>query len=353
MERPSVYPYLDFDPDPEEQNTTEESSWPIADSAIFYQREVRKLPVTTQAESQILADKIQKGVHAELHIDILRLEEGNEEIVKELEETIDAAKKAHWELVVGNLRLAAHVARLTMGWVPFGYDPVKKNGESVFKGASIKDLSMFASFPLPLEDRVQAATIGLIRAAKKYKPGRANFSTYAMYWIEHSIQRAVTLDRNIHIPINVIEDIMRKRKAEERLTAELKRKPRSFEINSALLGEVSLFGLVNIEDAEKVENPLRISDLGDAIDEVYDRTQDISHDELIEQITREDAIDKAMNELTQRERDILAMRYGMVGGEPMTLEAVAAEMGFTRERVRQLEVEALKRLRKIMPDPGL
>lgn len=330
-----------FPKDPEDSREQEDRRFGVALSAQYYQKQVSRLDVLPQAETAILAQKVHQGQRASVDVDILRWEEGREAEVIDLERKVKEGEAAQWRIVTGNLRLAAHVARLTMGWVPFGSERVNGRGESVFRGAIIKDLSVFAGVPLPLEDRIQAATEGLIQAAKKYKPGKATFTTYAMYWIEQAIVRAIAVDRNIKIPIDVVDMLRIRGDQELAFTQEMGRTSSENEIRELTTGRIGLDNYYRMEDARKTDKTTPIHELDKRI---YDRTEDMGHDELIHQIFIEDVVDRGLTQLPEIERDILAMRFGMVTGQPMTLEEIGAQIGGTRERVRQLEGQALARL---------
>lgn len=331
-----------------------DDSWPIAESARYYQKQVSGIGLMDRERVKRLAYQIQLGLEAKNSLDYgewteLPLDDG----FKRLSKLAEEGHMAHGELVVGHLRLVAHIARLTMGWVPFGSSRLKqapgfedeegelitkKRYESVFRGNIVRDLSIFKNSPTPLEERIQAGTEGLMRAATKYKlNSRSSFTNYAWWWIESTIIRGIAEDKIIRVPMNQVETLRKVRSIETRLSQELGRKPTADEAMEVTGWRSGMQFAVEASNAADVRS-------FETLDErIYDRT-DLSQEELVEQIMREELADQALETLPDKERDILAMRFGFIGGEPMTLEEIGAQIGLTREGVRYLESQALARL---------
>ena len=317
----------------------------------IYQKEIDKIPIPDPVEIRQLAEIIQSGKNAKEILDVLEFAEiPIEEEVLQIKARAEAAEIAKKRLVTGHLRFAAHVARLSMGWVPFGYKERDERGESVFKGARIRDLSRFASAPLSLGDRIQMANIGLMKAAENYKPdGGASFTTYAMYNIETEIQRAVQKDRNIKIPVHIF-DALGKVAAQREQTDSPDQVFVSFVENYGDVDYRYVNEVTSTLSLEQLEEQSLQADTEDEHDEAIPAFSDTVKDRLAEdmdeqadQAVRYEIVRQCLESFPARERKILELRYP-TEGEPWTLEGIGHELDLTRERVRQLEGQALARL---------
>ncbi|HET9721675.1 MAG TPA: sigma-70 family RNA polymerase sigma factor [Candidatus Saccharimonadales bacterium] len=356
---------LDFDAaySPESRIDTVNSyaeAWPVAESAKYYQKQVSQLDLLDDRQTRRLAYQIQLAKSVEPKLEFARWAElSKDEAYRRIETLVKEGRVAKNQLTTGYLRLVTYVARLTMGWLPYGSNGYKEeartNGEddeekvvpqrseSVFKGNIVADLSVFKTAPLPLEDRIQVGTEGLMEAAEKYDPSsNAKFITYAWWWIESEILRTIALDKVIHIPVDKVEMLRNVRAQNDKLSQELGRSPTGDELSEAVSH------IKGINQHIKAKNADSVAAFHQLDESTYDRT-DLTESEIVEQIMREEAVDKALETLPERERDIIAMRYGFVGGEPMTLEEIGSQIGATRERVRQLEYQALGRLAAYVP----
>lgn len=340
---------------PEDVFDVAEANLPPQDIVKIYQNQIKGIPIPDPIEIRQLAEFIQNGNNAE---DILATtdfaEIPREDEVLQIEAIAEAGQIALERLVVGHLRFAAHVARLTMGWVPWGSSDYKRSGESVFSGARIRDLSRFASAPLPLADRIQLANIALRKAAKIYKPeGGATFTTYAMHWIEQEIARGIAYDRNIKVPINVLEALARTAinpdtlstttfpgvkvigwSDEDPFTRRRYIKEISTPISLEKLESESKLGAEDNDDSPSFY---------ETIGEGYRNHSESDIVEIVSLNLKKSTVRKALDTLPERERRILELRYG-IEGEPWTPEDIGHELDLTRERVRQLESQALSRL---------
>ena len=327
-----------FDEIPEEQTERYRS----LDSVRLYQGEISSIPLMDPVTANQLAQIIQDGKKAKADLELIDfLEIPREEEVLQVVNRVEAGVEAHRGLVEGNLRLVPHVARLTLGILPYK-DPIKPNGESAFKGAIFKDLREFAGAPLSLADRIQAGNEGLLKAADNYRPGKALFSTYAWYWVEQAIARAVMLDRNIHVPLNVQAELSNWRKTNRGeanfLTAQ--------DISSLPFRE-------QYEAIRDLEERQKFRELGamvagtallEEVDEKYLVDNDPSLYDQVEPVLDAEAVQTALATLPEREKFILEMRFGVADDRTHTLEEIGHFLDLTRESVRRLEGQALARL---------
>lgn len=207
----------------------------------------------------------------------------------------------------------------------------------------------YSSQGLPLLDLVQEGNLGLMRAAQKFDYKRRNrFSTYATWWIRQAISRSIAEhSRTIHIPVHVVELIYKLKRISRKLYQDTGREPMPEEIaeEAGLTKEKVLDLLSMAEQPISLDAPLAEDDqyhLGDVIE---DQNSIAPVDAVSKQFMR-DHIDRALATLQPRERLIIEMRNGLLDGHAYTLEEVSREFQLTRERIRQIEVKALRKLRQ-------
>ncbi len=287
----------------------------IDDSISLYLKEIGRVPLLTAAEEVDLAKRMEAGRDSRQHLDQEQVEWEEREHLLWL---VRDGRSAKEHLIKANSRLVVSVAKKYVG-----------------RG-------------VPFLDLIQEGNIGLIRAVKKFDYRRGyKFSTYATWWIRQAVTRAIAdQGRTIRVPVHMYEQINRLTRTSRQLVQELGRDPTTEEIAEEL-------GVT----PRKVEHIMRVSQrplslempvgeeedsyLGDFIE---DEDADSPQDSAGRQILRE-VIDEIFQSLTPREVRILQLRFGLVDGYNYTLEEVGRKFGVTRERIRQIEAQALSRLR--------
>lgn len=249
-------------------------------------------------------------------------------ILKEADPDSDAYKQAKDLLISSNLRLVVSMAK------------------------------QFANRGLSFMDLIQEGNIGLVRAVEKFDYEKGyRFSTYATWWIRQSMNRAISdQSRDIRIPVHMTEQISHVKKAQKELSQELNREPTAKEIARRLGGGMTEAKvndiirlsqpIVSLQSPQGEEEDSELSDFVEdksAVDpEDYARDQD-----------KKKLLDELLQELPEREEKILRMRYGLDDGKPKTLEEVGRECHVTRERIRQIEAKAIRRLQNMSARRGM
>ncbi len=315
-------PLLDLRPDESEEANVEEeiiadiNAVSADDPVGLYFRQMAQEPLLTAEEEIELAKRIEQGKLARKkleHASDLSMAERAELIAQ-----IEQAQEAREHLGRANTRLVVSIAKRYMG-----------------QG-------------LPFPDLIQEGNVGLMRAVDKYDYKRGNrFSTYATWWIRQAITRALAQKtRTIRIPLHMTERIRQMYRTAQLLEQELGRRPTPEEIAEEMdLPAESVRGMMDAsQHAIALERP--VGDDGDS--EFGDFIEDQDTPEPAEATAHhllQETIEEVLSELTPRQAHILRLRFGLGGGEQHTLEEIANKFGLSRERIRQLEKEALRRLR--------
>ena len=287
------------------------------DPVGLYFRQMAQEPLLTANEEIDLAKRIEKGRKARRILERTASALTNSERASMLSQ-IEHSQDAREHLGRANTRLVVSIAKRYMG-----------------QG-------------LPFPDLIQEGNVGLMRAVDKYDYTRGNrFSTYATWWIRQAITRALAQKtRTIRIPLHMTERIRQMYRTAQILEQELGRRPTPEEIAAEMdLPADSVRGMMDAsQHAIALERP--VGDDGDS--EFGDFIEDQDTPEPGEAAAHhllQETIEEVLSELTPRQAHILRLRFGLGGGEQHTLEEIANKFGLSRERIRQLEKEALRRLR--------
>jgi RNA polymerase primary sigma factor len=322
---------LESPPEEEPEETEEASPGPRMDEEALvlaadmddgvgvYFKEVGFIPLLTKEEEVMLAKQIEAGEYAKERLYASRNGELSAAQRRRYEQEIEEGREAFNHLVTANSRLVISIAKKYVG-----------------RGLTFLDL-------------IQEGNVGLLRAARKFDYKRGHkFSTYATWWIRQAVTRAIAdHGRTIRVPVHIGDQLNRLMRLSRELTQELNRQPTT--------EELAKYSGQPVEKIEQMLEYARIpvsldkpvgedgdSQLGDFIE---DEDSESPTDRVSQVLLREQLLE-AIDALPPREQRILRLRYGFQDGQMYTLAEIGQRLGITRERVRQLEAQALGRLRK-------
>ena len=261
------------------------------DTLQLFLKDIGKVPLLTAAQEVELAKRIERGEHA-----------------------------AKQQMVEANLRLVVSIAK------------------------------RYSNQGRPFLDLIQEGTIGLVRAAEKFDYRKGfKFSTYATWWIRQAVARAIAdKGRTIRMPVHVVEKLNKIHRSERKLRAELAREPTVEEIAADL--ELSVEEVEHIRRSAQtpvsLEKPVGDDEESEFGHFLTDETLPLP-DEVAETAMQREAVRAILAALSERERAVLELRYGLDGQQPRTLDEVGREFNVTRERIRQIEHQSLKKLRAL------
>ena len=261
------------------------------DAIKYYLKEIRKTPLLTFDQEQELAKKIDQG-----------------------------DQEARAGMIEANLRLVVAIGK------------------------------KYINRGLPFSDIIEEGNLGLIRAVEKFQYQRGfKFSTYASWWIKQSIERAiVNQTRTIRLPVHIAEIVNSYMRATRQLTQKLGRDPSIDEIAKKMKVTIDKVRSISQVVRETYSLDMLIGDQEeDTLKDVLQDVNAISPASVSEDIRRREHIDEWLKQLSVSEKKVVEMRFGLVDGDPMTLDSIGKEFGITRERVRQIETQALNKLRAI------
>jgi RNA polymerase primary sigma factor len=300
----------------------------VNDSVRLYLREVGKKPLLKHDQEVEIAKKIEIGNKAEKELQELakkketkKLSKKDEEKESDLKEKLSEGRSARDLLAESNLRLVVANAKKYMN-----------------RGMTFLDL-------------IQEGNIGLMKAIDKYDYTKGfKFSTYATWWIRQAISRAIADQaRTIRMPVHMVELMNKINHSRGVLTQELGRDPTPEEISTSIGGTISPEKIRDIQrvamEPVSFETPLG-DDSDGCIGDFIEDKEDQSPEEFASMSLTRDKLLEVLKDLTEKEEKVIILRYGLGGERPMTLEEVGGRFGITRERVRQIESSAIKKMRK-------
>jgi len=281
----------------EEERPVEQPREVTTDSLQLFLKDIGKVDLLTAAQEVELAKRIERGEH-----------------------------RAKQEMVEANLRLVVSIAK------------------------------KYRNQGLPFLDLIQEGTIGLVRAAEKFDHRKGfKFSTYATWWIRQAVARALAdKARTIRMPVHIVEKLNKIVRSERKLRAELGREPSSFEIGLDV--ELSPDEVEQIRRSSQapvsLEKPVGDEEESEFGHFLTDESEPLP-DEVAEVEMRKATLQRVLGTLSARERRVLELRYGLNGEHPRTLDEVGRTFNVTRERIRQIENQSLKKLRALADSVAL
>jgi len=293
-----------------------------ADTVRMYLKEIGRVDLLTVDDERRLAQAIDEGNRAAMEIDAEH--DGvviSPEDQRRMMRTVTAGQRAKSELIQANLRLVVSIAKRYSG-----------------RGMQFLDL-------------IQEGNLGLMRAVDKFDHTKGfKFSTYATWWIRQAITRSIADQaRTIRIPVHMVESMNRVLRMQRQMHQELEREPTLDELADRCgLALDKIREILRIsQDPLSLDSPVGEEDDSNLADFIEDLTADAPADMATKRMLTQ-AVELALGELSEREQEIVRMRFGLDDGQARTLEDVGKEFGVTRERIRQIEAKTLAKLRHPM-----
>jgi len=305
------------DPDEEAEEPAQEvAAGPTSDPVRLYLREIGRVPLLRAADEVELAKAIEAGVFAAERLAVqLGLSEAER---RDLTLVQVAGVRAKRRLVEANLRLVVSIAKRYVG-----------------RGMAFLDL-------------IQEGNLGLIRAVEKFDYTKGfKFSTYATWWIRQAITRAIADQaRTIRIPVHMVETINKVVRLQRQLLQDLGREPTPEELGAALdLPPVKVVEIQKLaQEPVSLDTPIGEADDSHFGDFIEDADAVVPSDAVAFLLLKEQ-LELVLHDLSEREKQVIVLRFGLADGRPRTLEEVGQEFGVTRERIRQIESKTLLKLR--------
>jgi len=259
-----------------------------------YIREVRKMPLLTGKEEIDLARKIKKG-----------------------------DKAARDKMIRANLRLVINIAK------------------------------KYIHLGIPLMDLIEEGNVGLMKAVEKFNPNKGfRFSTYGAWWIKQSITRSVfDQSRTVRLPVYVNELLTKYKKTNEKLMGKLKRLPTDNEVAKSMRTSLDKISKIraSITKTSSLDAPIDEEGGNEIMDLIEDKSS-ANPETALNSFFNKERLDGLFGAINDREHEILNLRFGLVNGHTHTLAEVSKKLGVSRERIRQIEENALKKLKKLMSE---
>jgi RNA polymerase primary sigma factor len=298
------------------------NSSPGTDPVRTYLKEIGRVSLLTPELEVVCAQQIEAGAEASAILESWEAEDTLAQVPfaerRQIERAISAGQDAKDLLIEANLRLVVSIAK------------------------------RYRNRGMPFLDLIQEGNLGLMRAVEKFDHRRGfKFSTYATWWIRQAITRAVADQaRTIRIPVHLVETINKVTRSQRQLSQEFGREPTVEEIAARIeypVDRVRELQRIN-QDTISLEQPLGEEEDFSLSDLLEDHTAEVPSDAAT-RILLNEAVKRALGELTEREQDVVRLRFGLDDGRIRTLEEVGRIFGVTRERIRQIEMKTLAKLR--------